>query len=63
LKTTPTALKTLRKLPWQAGQTVSASSVKLCRTSSASPQSVHWYWYVGTVPFPFRPLALVLLDC
>jgi len=62
LKTTPTALKTLRSVPWHAGQTVKASSVKLCRTSSASPQSVHWYWYVGTVG-SLRALALLLLDC
>jgi hypothetical protein len=62
LNTTPTALNTLRSVPWQFGQTVRASSVKLCRTSSASPQSVHWYWYVGTF-FPFRTLALLLLDC
>jgi hypothetical protein len=62
LKTTPTALKTLRSAPSQFGQTVSASSVKLCRTSSELPHSVHWYWYVGTL-IPFRPLALLLLDC
>jgi hypothetical protein len=48
LKTTPTALKTLRSVPSQDGQTVSASSVKLWRTSSELPHSVHWYWYVGT---------------
>jgi hypothetical protein len=44
----PTAEKTLRSSPWQFGQMVSASSVNFCTTSSASPQSLHWYWYVGT---------------
>jgi len=40
----PTAEKTLRSSPWQFGQTVSASSVNFCTTSSASPQFLHWYW-------------------
>jgi len=35
LKTTPTALKTLRKVPPQLGQTVSASSVKLWNSSNS----------------------------
>lgn len=44
----PTALNSLRSLPPQFGHSVRESSVNACTTSSASPQSVHWYWYVGT---------------
>jgi hypothetical protein len=39
LNVTPTALNTLRRSPPQVGQTVSASSVKLCWVSKAVPQS------------------------
>jgi hypothetical protein len=47
LKTTPTALYTLRSLPAHRGHTVSASSVKLWNWSNACPHSVQRYWYVG----------------
>jgi hypothetical protein len=43
LNTTPTALNTLRNRPWQTGQTVSASSLKLCTCSKACPHSVQAY--------------------
>ena len=48
MKTTPTALKTLRSLPSHSGQTVSESSEKLWKVSKKWPQSVQEYWYVGT---------------
>jgi hypothetical protein len=41
LKLTPMAVKTLRSLPPQFGQTVSESSVKACWMSKAVPHSVH----------------------
>src|SRR5690606_41899238 len=44
----PTAEYTLRRRPSHEGQTVSASSLKLCTTSRGSPHSVQTYWYVGT---------------
>jgi len=44
LNTTPTALNTLRSLPWHSGQTVSASSLKLWTWSKACPHSVQAYW-------------------
>jgi hypothetical protein len=44
LKTTPTALNTLRSLPLHSGQTVSESSLKLCTVSKKWPQSVQEYW-------------------
>jgi hypothetical protein len=44
LKTTPTALNTLRSRPPQSGQTVSGSSLKLCWASSGDPQAVQEYW-------------------
>ena len=44
LKTTPTALKTLRSAPPQAGQVVSAGSVKLWTASSRSSHAVQAYW-------------------
>jgi hypothetical protein len=43
LKVTPTAPNTLRRLPPQVGQTVSASSVNACWMSKAVPQSRHEY--------------------
>jgi len=43
LKTTPTALKSLRSLPEHSGQTVSASSEKVWNCSKACPQSVQAY--------------------
>ena len=55
----PTAEKTFFNRPWQSGHSVSESSVNFCTTSRPSPQSVHWYWYVGT----FFLLALVLGEC
>jgi len=44
LKTTPTALKTLRRSPSQDGQIVNDGSLNLCTTSRSRPQSLHWYW-------------------
>jgi hypothetical protein len=44
LKTTPTALNTLRSRPEHTGQTVSASSLKLCTCSNVCPHSVQAYW-------------------
>jgi hypothetical protein len=44
LKTTPTALKSLRSLPSHTGQTVSASSLKLWNCSKEWPHSVQAYW-------------------
>jgi hypothetical protein len=35
LNTTPTALNTLRSVPWHSGQTVSVSSLKLWTWSKA----------------------------
>jgi hypothetical protein len=43
LKVTPTGLKTLRRVPWQTGQTVSESSVNDWTTSKALPHSVQRY--------------------
>jgi len=40
LNTTPTALKTLRKVPEQLGHTVRASSENACWMSNAWPQSL-----------------------
>ncbi len=55
----PTAEKTFFRRPSHPGHSVSESSVNFCTTSMPSPQSVHWYWYVGT----FFLLALVLVEC
>jgi hypothetical protein len=44
LKTTPTALKTLRSRPPHSRQTVSGSSLNDCCASSADPQAVQEYW-------------------
>jgi hypothetical protein len=45
LNTTPTEPKTLRSRPSsQAGQSVSASSVKAWTASCGSSQEVHTYW-------------------
>ena len=46
----PTELKTLRSLPLQFGQSVSAGSEKDCTASCGLPHSVQAYWYVGTGP-------------
>jgi hypothetical protein len=43
LKTTPTALKTLRSLPLHSGQTVNESSLKLWTASKKCPHSVQEY--------------------
>jgi len=44
LKTTPTALKTLRRRPLHAGQVVRASSLKLWNCSNVWEHSVQAYW-------------------
>ncbi|MBB6545890.1 hypothetical protein HD597_011351 [Nonomuraea thailandensis] len=43
MNTMPTAENTFRRLPWQFGQTVNASSVNFWTTSSCSPQSLQAY--------------------
>jgi len=43
LKTTPTALNTLRSLPVHCGQTVRASSLKLWNCSNVCEHSVQAY--------------------
>lgn len=55
----PTAENTFLRRPLQWGHTVSESSVNFWTASRPSPQSVHWYWYVGTCFL----LALLLDEC
>src|ERR1700749_4645916 len=60
----PTGEKTWRRLPPQAGHTLSGSSSNRCTASTCSPHVVQAYWYVGTgPPSGLRALALAPSDC
>jgi hypothetical protein len=64
LNTIPTGEYTLRSLPLQLAQTVSASSVNFWTTSVRSPHSVQAYWYVGTASSLIAAaLALAAVNC